>query len=59
MKTYTIEVHSVPQEFVITADSESEAKEKAEKRFMDSDMGMASTGVYESKVIDVTGEIDE
>ena len=51
MKIYTIELHSYPQEFVITANSEDEAIEKAKDRFNQS--------VYESKVTDVTGEITE
>lgn len=49
MKTYTIELYAYPQEFVISANSEDEAMEKAKERFEGS--------VYESKVVDVTGEI--
>ena len=51
MKTYTIELCSYPQEFVISANSEDEAIEKAKERFEGS--------VYESKVLEVTGEIME
>ena len=49
MKTYTIELYSWPKEFVVNAESQDEAIEKAKEKF--------DGAIYESKVIDVTGEI--
>ena len=51
MKTYTIELYSYPQEFIISANNEDEAMAEATKRFEKS--------VYESKVISVSEEITE
>lgn len=45
MKTFTIELHAYPQEFIISAETEAEAIMKATERF-----GMS---VFESKVLEV------
>ena len=50
MKTYTIEIRSYPQEFIISATSEREAKEKATKRFTDATNGAS---VYRIEVTNV------
>lgn len=50
-KTYTIEVHPYPQEFIVSANSEAEAKLEANKRFSEVTNGMS---VFENKVINVS-----
>ena len=45
LKTYTIDVHSYPQEFIVTAGSPEEAKEIACRRFAEATNGAS---VYET-----------
>ncbi len=45
IKTYTVELHSYPQEFIISAESEEQAIAKATQRFGQS--------VYESNILEV------
>lgn len=49
MKKYTIEIHTYPQEFIISAESEAEAKMKAASRFYDAREGKS---IYEINVIE-------
>lgn len=47
MNIYTVEVHAYPQQFIVAAENEADAKAEAHKRwYAHSDMG----GVYETKV---------
>lgn len=53
MRTYTIEVHTVPQEFTISANSGQEAVERAVERFKKSDI---DTETLESRIVHASQE---
>ena len=46
MKTFKFEISPYPQEFIISAETEQEAREKAEQRFYDK---MNGASIYEIK----------
>lgn len=54
LKSYTIEVHAYPQEFIICANSEDEAKQKARERFTEA----TGQSVYETIVTDTQNIAD-
>lgn len=49
MKKFVIEIHGYPQEFTVAAETESEARMEAKKRWHDK---MNGVGIYETVVLE-------